>query len=89
MIRDHDATIEGVFDFVRGDRTLTVGYVKELHSLLTRHQRTCEAVVDFAPISGELFLINYREKTDDARERLLRWLDVNLVIALEMWRTGL
>ncbi|MCP3959764.1 MAG: Fic family protein [bacterium] len=44
MIRDHEAAIDGLFDFIRGDRALTTSYIKELHALLTRNQRTTSAV---------------------------------------------
>ena len=42
MIEDHQQAVEGVFDFVKGNRTLSTGYVKELHALMTRHQETVE-----------------------------------------------
>lgn len=42
ILWDHQAAIDGVFDFVKGDRPLTCGYIKELHALLTRHQVTAK-----------------------------------------------
>ena len=47
MIEDHQQAVEGVFDFVKGNRTLSTGYVKELHALMTRHQETMEGVDAF------------------------------------------
>lgn len=47
MIEDHQQAVEGVFDFVKGNRTLSPGYVKELHALMTRHQETVEGVDAF------------------------------------------
>lgn len=44
MIRDHQEAMEGLFAFVKGERQLTPGYVKEIHSQLTRHQDTSPAV---------------------------------------------
>lgn len=44
MIRDHHEAVEGIFRFVRGDRSLSVSYVKEMHALMTRHQEWVEAV---------------------------------------------
>lgn len=44
MIRDHHDVLEGLFDFVKGQRELTASYVKELHAALTRHQETTLAV---------------------------------------------
>ena len=36
-----------VFNFVKNDRQLSIGYIKELHSLVTRHQDSTEAVDQF------------------------------------------
>lgn len=44
IIQDHEAAAEGLFEFVRGRRRLSTGYIKELHALLTRHQNTCTAM---------------------------------------------
>lgn len=44
MIQDHEAVVEGLFAFVRGERELTTGYIKELHAALTRSQETTTAV---------------------------------------------
>jgi Fic family protein len=37
-VQDHRNVLEGLFAFVKGERALTVGYVKELHAALLRHQ---------------------------------------------------
>lgn len=42
IIGDQQDAIESVFSFVKGDRTLSTSYIKELHSLFTRHQPTAE-----------------------------------------------
>ena len=44
MIRDHQEAVEGLFQFVKGERTLSTSYIKELHSVLTRHQESSDAV---------------------------------------------
>lgn len=44
ILRDHQAVVEGLFAFVRGDRPLSTSYIKELHAQLTRHQTTAAAV---------------------------------------------
>lgn len=44
MIQDHHDAVEGIFRFVRGDRSLSASYVKEMHALMTRHQEWVEAV---------------------------------------------
>jgi len=43
IISDQKEAVEGLFDFVKGQRALSVSYIKELHALLTRHQETSEA----------------------------------------------
>lgn len=47
MIEDHQQAVDGVFEFVKGDRTLSTSYVKELHHLMTRHQEMVEGVDAF------------------------------------------
>jgi Fic family protein len=43
LIQDQEAAIEGLFDFVGGQRTLTTFYIKQLHQLLTQNQDYTEA----------------------------------------------
>lgn len=40
IIRDHEEALEGLFAFVKGDRPLSTGYIKELHAILLRNQQT-------------------------------------------------
>ncbi len=42
MIGDHEAAVDGIFDFVKGRRVLSAGYIKEMHALITCHQDTVE-----------------------------------------------
>jgi Fic family protein len=44
ILRDHEAVVEGLFLFVKGARSLSTSYVKELHAQLTRNQRTMTAI---------------------------------------------
>ena len=43
MIEDHEAAVESIFRFVKGERPLSTGYVKEMHALMTRNQAWAEA----------------------------------------------
>ncbi|PYV76679.1 MAG: filamentation induced by cAMP protein fic [Acidobacteria bacterium] len=43
IITDQKEAVEALFDFVKGQRTLSTSYIKELHALLTRHQETSDA----------------------------------------------
>ena len=47
LIEDQRAALEYVFDFVKSERPLTAGYMRELHGVLTRRQETTEAVDQF------------------------------------------
>jgi len=47
IIGDQSKAIEGLFDFIKRDRELSVGYVKELHAALTRSQEEVEGVDQF------------------------------------------
>ncbi len=47
MIRDHEDTLEGVFEFIKGERPLSKHYIKTMHQSLTKHQETCEAINQF------------------------------------------
>ncbi len=42
MIRDHEAAIEFLFDFIKEERPLSTSYIKELHQLMTRNQLHAE-----------------------------------------------
>ncbi|MBP0021379.1 MAG: Fic family protein [Cyanobacteria bacterium SBLK] len=45
LIQDQQMAVEGLFDFVGGQRQLSTFYIKELHQLLTQSQETTEALV--------------------------------------------
>jgi len=40
IIQSHADALEGLFAFIRGERVLSTGYIKELHAALLRHQET-------------------------------------------------
>lgn len=44
MIQDHADVLDGIFAFVKGERELTTGYVKELHQALLRNVTTRKVV---------------------------------------------
>jgi hypothetical protein len=44
IIQDHYDALEGMFDFVGGQRRLSTSYVKELHAALLRNQDTYTVV---------------------------------------------
>ncbi|HEY9870591.1 MAG TPA: Fic family protein [Candidatus Obscuribacterales bacterium] len=50
ILNDHKEAIEGVFAFVKQERDLSIGYIKELHQSLLRSQSTTEAVDQFGNV---------------------------------------
>ncbi len=47
LLRDHQATLEGLHIFISQQRPLSTSYIKELHQALTRHQQMCDAYDQF------------------------------------------
>ncbi len=47
ILKDHQTALEGLFQFVNEERDLSIGYVKELHQIMTRSQDEVEAVDQF------------------------------------------
>ena len=62
LLNDQKEALDGVFAFVKSDRTLTTSYVKELHAALLRNQRTAE-VLDIHGNMVEVQLIRGAWKT--------------------------
>jgi Fic family protein len=44
LITDQQNALQGLFDFVKQDRPLSTGYIKELHAAMTQSQPTTEAI---------------------------------------------
>ncbi len=44
LLQDQKAALDGVFDFVKSDRSLSASYIKELHAALLRSQDTTEGL---------------------------------------------
>jgi Fic family protein len=55
LIKDQEAAIEGLFDFVGGQRTLSTSYTKQLHQLLTQSQDSTEAL---NPLTKEIVRVS-------------------------------
>lgn len=47
VLRDHRAAVDLVHDCIANSRPLTIGFIHELHSMLTRHQQTVEGIDQF------------------------------------------
>ena len=44
LLQDQKATLDGIFDFVKGERPLSTSYIKEMHAAMLRSQKTTEGV---------------------------------------------
>ncbi|MGC1393711.1 MAG: Fic family protein [Coleofasciculaceae cyanobacterium] len=55
LIKDQETAIEGLFDFVGGQRTLSISYIKQLHQLLTQSQDSTEAL---DPLTERIFSVS-------------------------------
>lgn len=44
MLKDHEAVVEGLFDFVGQQRQLSTSYIKQIHQALTTHQETTTGI---------------------------------------------
>ncbi len=68
IIGDQRETIEGLFDFIKHDRELSVGYIKELHATLTRSQTHVEALDQFGnPVSMSLLHGDWKKLPNNPR----------------------
>jgi Fic family protein len=47
IIRDQQEAVDLLFEFVKGDRSLSTSFVKELHALITQHQETATGIDQF------------------------------------------
>jgi Fic family protein len=63
-LQDNIEAIDFIFNFVKSERELSVGYIKELHSLITRHQDTIDAV-DSSGKLGKISLLKGEYKKMD------------------------
>ncbi len=62
IIQDHYDALEGMVDFVAGQRVLSTSYIKELHAALLRNQRSHSVVDQFGQIfEKELELGKYKD----------------------------
>jgi hypothetical protein len=62
MIKSHLEVLDGLFDFIKGDRSLSKGYIHELHAALLRHQKTASVIDQFGTVSeAELLKGQYKK----------------------------
>ena len=65
LVRSHQETLEEMFAAVDAERALTIGYIKELHAALLRHQDTVRVLDQFGnPIEKKVEKGRYKETPD-------------------------
>ncbi|HEY5026766.1 MAG TPA: Fic family protein, partial [Candidatus Angelobacter sp.] len=68
IIQDHFQVLEGLFQFVRGDRGLTKGYIHELHGALLQHQETTVVMDQFGKLfEARLSKGRYKERANNPK----------------------
>lgn len=68
IIQDHADVLEGLFQFVRGDRPLTKGYIHELHAALLKHQETTLVMDQFGSLfEAKLIKGRYKEQPNNPK----------------------
>lgn len=69
IIQDHSDVLEGLFQFVKGDRPLSKGYIHELHAALLRHQDTTAVRDQFGNLfEARLLKGKYKERPNNPQK---------------------
>lgn len=69
IIQDHADVLEGLFQFVKGDRPLSKGYIHELHAALLRHQETTAVRDQFGNLfEAKLVKGKYKERPNNPKK---------------------
>lgn len=70
-LKDNSDAIDFIFDFVKNNRLISTGYIKELHALITRNQEYTEAIDPFGNriharmIKGDFKILPNNPKRED------------------------
>jgi fido (protein-threonine AMPylation protein) len=66
IIQDHADVLEGLFEFVKGDRPISKSYIHELHAALLRHQDTTAVRDQFGNLfEAKLVKGKYKERPNN------------------------
>jgi Fic/DOC family protein len=69
IIQDHADVLEGLFQFVKGDRPISKGYIHELHAALLRHQDTTAVRDQFGNLfEARLLKGEYKERPNNPKK---------------------
>jgi Fic family protein len=68
ILNDHREVLEGLFEFIKGNRPLSKGYIHELHAALLRHQETTTAIDQFGNLfEARLLKGKYKERPNNPK----------------------
>jgi len=69
IIQDHADVLEGLFQFVKGDRPISKGYIHGLHATLLRHQDTTAVRDQFGNLfEARLIKGKYKERPNNPKK---------------------
>lgn len=69
IIQDHADVLEGLFQFVKGDRPMSKSYIHELHSALLQHQDTAVMIDQFGKLfESRLIKGKYKERSNNPKK---------------------
>src|SRR5579859_3022094 len=68
IIQDHAVVLDGLFQFVRGDRPISKGYIHELHAALLQHQDTTLVMDQFGHLfESQLVKGQYKQRANNPK----------------------
>ena len=66
MINDHESVVDGIFEFIKGERSLSTSYIKDIHRRFTYHQDTVNAIdILGKPIQVKLISGDYKQQPNN------------------------
>ncbi len=69
IIQDHAEVLDGLFEFIKGDRALSKSYIHELHAALLRHQETTVVRDRFGTLfEAQLLKGKYKERPNNPQK---------------------
>ncbi len=69
ILRTHEDVLQGLFDFVKEDRQLTVAYIRELHQAITRDQEFVDGQDQFGnPVKTKLIKGDWKQYPNNPKQ---------------------
>jgi len=69
ILRTHEDVLQGLFDFIKEDRQLTVAYIRELHQAITRDQEFVDGQDQFGnPVKTKLIKGDWKQYPNNPKQ---------------------